>query len=74
MARLAAESGFRIVASLGYHILPPRLEVEWRTRKRSELSKKLAKPLGAASDFLGRFEGLRRRLGRLRFLALERAV
>jgi nitroreductase/SAM-dependent methyltransferase len=74
VARLAAESGFRIVASLGYHILPPRLEVEWRTRKRSELSKKLAKPLGAASDFLGRFEGLRRRLGRLRFLALERAV
>lgn len=72
VAALAAGAGLKLTGAAGYHPLPPRMEVEWRTRNRRPLARRLAAPIGALADALGRVGPLRRRFGRLEFLRFER--
>ncbi len=70
--RMANSANLRITARYGCQAVPPREEIEFRSRNFSPRSRRLARSIGWLLSQIERLPGLRRSRGRFQFLTLTR--
>ncbi|MFN0205435.1 MAG: nitroreductase family protein [Planctomycetota bacterium] len=70
--QLLQKAGFKTLAKIGYHALPPKPELEWRFRNKTGFLKKVLTSLGSVAHRVNQMQGLLRSRGRLQFVKVER--